>query len=805
MNRTALPLLIASVFLLIPAHATPLQAPNPGGILVRPQDSIQTEEDIDSIINLCEKYNITTVFLMVKQDTGTESGQVYYNSAKITRISDFDLLALTLQKARRKNIKVYAWIPLLYDKEASGTEIGGRTPGIGNNWVSPSESLPYYSAMVEEIMLYNVDGILFDYLRFSDDFAASDQMKATFGQKYGYNMDSVELSVEKERDSQLWHQWMLYRNQALTDFLTALRPKTIPVGVTALPEDLAYINSASNPFTNVDFVSARTEENPTPLINTLALSTNASIYVILPNSYVSQTRHRIAESFYADFLIFDSDSWDEHDFQRIKKAEKSIDDIRMTSLTFIDFFNNRYNMETLRSYTVDAMALPAGHVYWTYFRYLPYTEKWSAYTLKYNRDFMEEMVAETQKTGMYPVLSVDIQSEEYVTKHKEAASTSYLGVVLRTRVCMTALQADYKNEVFDMTRYLADNYEGEAILITNISYLEDCFCPVCLKSYSDFMAQKGMTVGDWPRVNGQIDLYDTTVREWKTAQITSFLLALKEYLRDANKEFWVEVPVSGELEYQSAEYGLYLPEVEKIADRIVLVNVDITNTERAGRIAAGLSRPEKYILCFPITTGTPPTRTVFLDSLKAVYENGVASTGVYPHAALTETLGAAFYIGYAYRLALADEGLMQVYNLGDYGGVISTYAMVTEEKKEEERLTRERARQNIREAERSYLDVLASLDEARQVNLNVAALEATIQTELDLLEEAKSLFMTGNYEQAEEEGKTCIIEFSTLNMRISKAVGDERIKRVTSGVLLVVVFLLIMMYIRFTMGRHRHT
>lgn len=795
MKRTAIPLLIAFIFLLIPPSSSPLPAAAPRGILVRPQNSIQTGEDIDRIINLCEKYDITTIFLMVKQDTGPESGLVYYNSAKIPRISDFDILFSTVQKAHPRNIKVYAWVPLLYDKRASDMEFG-----IGNDWVSPVESLPYYSDLVKEITLVDVDGILFDYLRFPDDFASSEQMKNNFGQKFGYNMNTVELAVEKERATKLWSQWISYRNDVLSDFLKTIMPQTLPVGVTAKPEDLSHLNSTQNPFAFVNFVAAQTGEALTPMINTLTLSTNAQIYVILPNQYVSQVRELLSESYYADSLIFDSETWDELDFQRIRKAEVPFSDVRMTRLTFIDFYNNKYTMEKWKSFELNTVVLPAGHVFWTYFKYTPYQEKWSAYTQKYNRDFVSEMILQAQKTEMYTVLSLDVQSEEYVAKYKDAASITYQWVSEPTRVCLTELNREpYKTEFFEMARYVADNYESEAVLITNISYLEDCYCTDCLESYTAYMAQKNVTVGDWPRKDGEIDLYDRTIGEWKTAQITSFLGELREYLRECNKELWVEVPVSASLEYESEEYGLYLPEVEKVVDRVVLIESNMTGLSRIKHVAQSMTLPKMYVLCFPLSVEKLPMRTDFFDSLKVAYENGTVSMGVYPHSAFTDTLGAAFYIAYSYRLALTDEGLMEIYNLGDYGSVISTYLKLTETKKEEESQVRERARQNITEAERSYLEVLNSLDEARQVDLNVAAIEAEIQSDLSVLGEAKTLFIEGSYQLAEEKGKTAIIEFSTLSSKVSKMVRDERIKRVTSGALLLVVFLLIMMYIRFKM------
>ncbi len=797
MNRKAIPLLVILIFLLLPHPSSSPLALSPRGILVRPEKNIQTEEDIDTLISLCEKYQTSYIFLMVKQDTGAESGLVYYNSSKVPRISDFDILSRTLEKAHRKNIKVYAWIPLLYDKWAAEAGLS-----IEGNWISPLQSAPYYAAIVGEIAPYKVDGILFDYLRFSDDLAASEQLKQNFGQKFGYNMNSVELSLEKERNTQLWNQWITYREEILSQFLETIMPKTMPVGITITSDDLKR-NSESGPLAHVNFVALQVEGDPTSMINTVTLSTEAEIYVTLPNDYVSQVRQLMSESSYTELLIFNSDIWNESAFKRISKAEVPFTDVRMTTLPFIDFFNKKYDMKTWRIYEVNTVVFPAGHVFWTYFKYLPYREKWSLYTEKYGRDYVEEVISEAKEAGLYTVLSLNIQSEEYVTKYKDAASITYQWGVMRNRICLSELNGElYRSEFFEMARYLADYYEAEAVLITSISYLEDCFCTDCLKSYTDFMAERGITVEDWPRSDGEIDIYHQTVREWKTAQITHFLGDLREHLRDSNKELWVEVPVSANIEYMSSEYGLYLPEVEPIVDRVVLVNIDMKNPPRIGNVVKSLPG-SGYVLNFFIEAGKLPARTNLEDSLKIAYENGISSVGMYPSSSVTESLWSALYITYVYRLASTDTGLMEIYKMGDYGSVISAYFLLKEERKLEERQTRERARQNIQEAEKSYYKVLATLGEARRVDLNVAAFEVEIQKNLNLLSDAKNLFIEGDYESAEEKGKTTIIEFSTLDVRIDNMVRQEEIKRVSSGVLIVVVFLLIMMYVRFTMGRKR--
>jgi hypothetical protein len=797
MNRAAVFFLIILGFTMIPTPSASVPNDLPLAIFLRPQDIIQTEADVDSIVSLCKEYGVSYIFLMIKQDKGSDSGKVYYNTSRIPVKSEFDVLDETLKKAHKQNIQVYAWIPLLYDRQLAEQKMA-----IKEYWISPLKSKPFYTVMMNEVTAYPIDGILFDYLWFPDDFAASDELKINFGQRYGYNMGSIDLSLERERNTPLWYDWLSYRNEVLSDFLRDIMPQDMPVGVTIMPEELQDQDAEYVPPGVATFVAVQTDADPTPLINRLTLLTKAGVYVIIPDDYVSKARAQVAESTYADMLIFDSDTWQRQDFERIKKAQIPFEDIRMTRLTFIGFFNNQYNMEEWRSYEVNTAVLPAGNVFSTYFKYGTYTEKWSAYTQKYDQDYVDEMISKARGAGLYAVLEVNAQSEEYATRYKDAASVTYEWGVLRKRICLTTLTNDpYKTEFFEMVKYLADNYDAEAILITQLYYLEDCFCIDCLESYIDYMAQKGVPVEDWPRIDGSINIYDPTIREWKTSKITQFLQQLREYIRDSNKELWVEVPVSTNLEYASSDYGLSLPEMEKIADRIVLINIGLQNPPRVEYIAKSLPTPSKYIMSFYIESSAPPARENLINSLIVAYNKGITSVGVYPQSALTDSLWGGFYIAYAYRLALNDEVLTEIYNMGDSAAVISTYELLEQERAEKEMQDRERARQNIAEAKRSYAKIPLTLAEAQQLNVNTTALEEDVDRSLEFLTEAKNLFIEGKYQEAEDKAKTAIIEFETLNARIQNQVEQERVKRVSSGAVILVVFLLIMMYVRFKMRR----
>lgn len=800
-------LLLALVFFMFPHPYVLTEANYSNGILVYPQEAIQTVEDVDAIITSCNEYGISTIFLKVKQDTGPESGVIYFDNSRAPRKSNFDILDEITEKAGT-DIDVYAWLPVLYDGN-----LASRNMRIKDNWICPLKAQSFYEEVVRNLTNYKIKGIIFDYLQFPDDISASEQMIDDFGIKYNKDMSKVFLQTEKEQNSKLWQQWTQYREEVLLTFLNNIIPDSNKknMGIFVRSEDIEeYSESSLNTthgsrpllFDAVDFVAAPADKDPVSQANKLSLLTESDICLVIPNHYISEVRTLLRKSTYADFLLFDSQIWTKSEFQRIRKAKNPLSDIRMTEMSFINFFNGEYDMESWTTSEANTAVFPAGHAFSTYFKFQPYQEKWSHYIQKYNRDYVQEMISQADEAALYAVLELDVQSEEFVIRNKDAASVTYQWGTNRKRICLTELTSDpYKTEFFQTASFLAENYDSEAILITNIAYLEDCFCTKCLESYIDFMAQRGVPVEDWPRRDGEIDIYDQTVREWKTAQITTFLEDLRENLRGSNKELWVKVPVSSNLEYTSSEYGLNLSELESIVDRVVLINITIETPGRIQYIVNSLPTPSMYILNFFVPYNEAPARTYLVDSLRKAYDADVESVGIYPQSVLNVNLWAAFYNTYAYKLAMGNDYLKDLYEQEKFNKIIEDYPSIVAEKKEEEKQHRNDALKSIREAERTQRRMYPALQEAKQMDLNIDTMETEKEENDKLLSEAKNLFIEEEYQQAEQKGKTAAVEFSILHAKLENRLYKEWIKRITAGVIIIVVFLFVMMYVRFIMHR----
>lgn len=804
-------LLLALVFFLLPYPSVSIGETPSKGILVCPQEAIQTSQDVDTIVKLCKEYRINTIFLKVKQDTGPDSGLVYFDYSGISRKSGFDVLReITTKIKDDKDIttEIYAWVPVLYD-----SRLAAREMSVKDSWICPMKAQSFYKELIKSITGYGIQGILFDYLHFPDDISASAEMLTDFGEKHDINMNTINLQTEKEQNSTLWKDWIQYRQQTLVEFLNNIAPesvkelegteKKLKIGIFLRSQNFQNL-SKSALFDTADFVAAPADEDPVSQVNQLNLLTESAVYIVIPNHYISEVRTLLPQSTYADFLIFDSNSWGESDFQRIQKAEIPLSEIRMSEITFIDFFNDKYDMNMWGTSAANAAVLPAGNAFSTYFKLEPHQEQWSHYIQKYDRDYVQEMIFEADDAGLHAVLELNVQSEEYVIRHKDTASVTYQWSTDRKRVCLTELISDpYRTEFFETAVFLAETYDAEAILITNIGYLEDCFCSRCLESYIDFMAQENIPVEDWPRKDGEIDIYNNTIREWKTAHIIAFLRDLREEVRGSNKELWVKVPVSSNLEYASSEYGLHLPELEPIVDKIVLVNITIETPSRMEYIVNGLPTSSMYILYFFVPFSEAPARAYLVDSLEAAYNAGIESVGIYPHSTLNVNLWAAFYKGYTFKLALDNEDLMELYNAGEYNTIIDLHSSMMAVKKEEQQQNRDNALESIKQAQLIHKRIPPVLEEAKQLGLDMSTFEGEIQENENVLSEAETLFIEEEYQQAEQKGKRATIEFSTLHAKIENQLYKEWIKRITAGVITLVVFLLVMMYVRFTMHRRK--
>ena len=183
---------------------------------------LYSPEKIESIVDSLSIANVTDAYVQIYG-----SGYAFFNS-KIAPVKykDFDPLEIFIQKAHSKNIKVHAWVNLLYmwdrremvdddkhilkryptsvlvdDKNISLLDYSLemiKERNIEGFYVSPSSDIvkDYILFLIDEVLFnYNIDGIHLDYSRFPGrEFVYDIFLRSNFIQKF--LVDPFEIKSE---------------------------------------------------------------------------------------------------------------------------------------------------------------------------------------------------------------------------------------------------------------------------------------------------------------------------------------------------------------------------------------------------------------------------------------------------------------------------------------------------------------------------------------------------------------------------------------------------------------------------------
>ncbi|MFQ5892550.1 MAG: hypothetical protein ACE5HW_07135, partial [Candidatus Methanofastidiosia archaeon] len=510
---------------------------------------------------------------MVKQDLGENSGKVYYASEIVTSEEySFDVLEEVVLQASKRNIKVYAWIPVLYDKVASE-----RFGGIEEYWLSPTNEdvRLYEKKIVEEVSKYDIDGIVLDYLWFSDEFSSDESLRIEFQKRLGYALPE-NLEAERDSESKIWRDWVDFRERILLEyyqFLTSNLHKE--KGITVMSS--AYLGSNYNGqkpslYENLDFLVLKRDSVPIEnSINGLELLGDFKIKVMMENLNVRSVRDSLLESVQAGGVIFNSKTWTTLEFERIRAGRESFDELTFVELTLRDYLFEGYDFSKLKEKKVKVVLIPGGNPYNTYFRWKEHKDRWSLYLEKYNLDFLSNVIFLAQSNSLRVVLVLDLESERFIRSNPSMAALDLHGNKSKNKVKLSELNRAYKKEFLEMLTYLCENYSFDAILLKNSDYEEEIFSKEDRESYVEFMSIRDVTVTDWPRKEGVVDLEDESIGAWKLAELEKFFEDARTILELLNREFWIEAELSWKNpQERSAEYGQHLPELSKIADRVIL-------------------------------------------------------------------------------------------------------------------------------------------------------------------------------------------------------------------------------------------
>ncbi len=217
---------------------------------------------------------------------------------------------------------------------------------------------------------------------------------------------------------------------------------------------------------------------------------------------------------------------------------------------------------------VTQVAVGAGRYEWNFFRWKGHRDTWSNDQKVARGDLMTKAVQRIHAAGKRAVVIVDMFAPNYLKQHPEYAALDVDGVPSREQVCFTELVAgEYGKKITAMVSYLAENYDIDAISITELEYHRYCYDDRCLRSFQRLTERTG-----WPRklFRNAIDREARLVEEWRSRLLATWLKQLTNSAHAYGKKLYVDVPVHFDrIENQAMESGLYYPYVLKVTDGIV--------------------------------------------------------------------------------------------------------------------------------------------------------------------------------------------------------------------------------------------
>lgn len=217
------------------------------------------------------------------------------------------------------------------------------------------------------------------------------------------------------------------------------------------------------------------------------------------------------------------------------------------------------------------VALSAGRVEWSHFRWTGHEAQWSAQQKRTSSDMLTEAATAFGKRGFRTVAMVDFFAPALIKKDPSLAAMRFDGVRSTDQVCFDDLvEGAYGRQIIEMVSYIAHNYPVDAIALTEVGYSSFCFEDRCLASYHKATGRTG-----WPTVHAGTlaDRNDPSVWEWRSAKMEAFLAQVADAAHKGGKLLIVDVPVSwDDFRRQGKDHGLDYARVLRHADQIVVWN-----------------------------------------------------------------------------------------------------------------------------------------------------------------------------------------------------------------------------------------
>ena len=245
--------------------------------------------------------------------------------------------------------------------------------------------------------------------------------------------------------------------------------------------------------------------------------------------------------------------------------------VRAVRLDFDNFKNSRAQVDVLeqkmQNANVNLVALGAGRLDWSYFKWEGHDANWSSDVGDTGIDFLAQDAARFSQWAKVDAV-VDVFAPRYIATHPQSAAVSWLGKRSTSLVSTTELvSGEFGNQLIEMLDYIAAHYPVDSISITELSYYTEGYGDDDKATYKAYTGR-----ADWPRnPTGLVNIDDPSIGKWRSYEIGRFLERAAATLHRYGKKLYMDVEVSwGKLELEATDKGQNYGVLLQYADRLVV-------------------------------------------------------------------------------------------------------------------------------------------------------------------------------------------------------------------------------------------
>jgi hypothetical protein len=300
--------------------------------------------------------------------------------------------------------------------------------------------------------------------------------------------------------------------------------------------------------------------------------------------------------------------------------------IRVMRVDYPDYSTSRSQVATweksMQAAGINLVALGAGRVEWTYFKWAGHETNWSSGVRDTGIDFLKEDTSRFSQWAQVNAV-VDVLSPNYIATHPGTAAIRADGVPSQVLVSTAELTTgEYGKQLLAMIEYIAANYPVNSISLTELFYHIDGYGA---DDKALYMAYSGNS--DWPRnSDGTIDVLNKSIGDWRTHALDVFLDQIVVICHQYKIEFFLDVGLTLDYGYTMAslnqmtnEHGTNYQVVLQHTDKIVIwgyFSLDDFQPEYLQEVAQFLSQfdPNRIILSIGLWGKYAPV--VSADALK---------------------------------------------------------------------------------------------------------------------------------------------------------------------------------------------